>query len=153
MHKYIIENFGRQMYKLLRNKTITVFSSTSIGNDPFFDSVGNGTGGVTDREGCRLYLFDVPKNNMATRANLITCTHELAHLALLHLLIGESRVALRHDDLGGNKAGTFLNYSTAEVHDRHNEGRLYLAKVWMRNGLKFSKYEYMALDFRDFNKF
>ncbi len=148
MNRYILENFGRETFSQLREWVILVRSSTRIGEDPFFHGTGNGTGGVTGLGMTRLYLFDVDDFGLFLRTNVVTISHELAHTALLVNGMGE-RVPLRNDDFSGNKKGDILAYSTAEVHDRHIEGKFYTATEWLWTGLIWRRISYNMLDFRD----
>jgi hypothetical protein len=146
---YILTNFGLRTWKRLDSAIITIRPSERIGEEPFFDPGSNGTGGVTDRSGCKLYLFDNKDLNLFLRTNATTVTHELAHLALLHRVEGSRRVPLRNNDLSGNKEGKMLNYSTAEVHDRHIENHFNPVTIWVWVGLRYRRLQYLELDFRD----
>ena len=48
--------------------------------------------------------------------------HELAHF-LLFIKDPNTKVKLRHNDTSGHKAGTVLDWFSAEVHDLDHEGR------------------------------
>lgn len=148
MNRYVQDNFGLDVARELRYWDVTIRPSTRIGEDPFFHGSGNGTGGVTGLGEIRLYLFDTNDLGLFLRTNVVTISHELAHAALLAMGRVE-RVPLRNDDFSGNKAGTILSYSTAEVHDRHTEGRFYMTTEWLWNGILWSRISYSILDFRD----
>ena len=120
------------------------YPSTESPNDPHFDGQ-EGIGGVTGLGIVKLYLEDKKTNMLhdifrrVFRSNLIVITHEGAH----SLLIFRGRihkVKLRHDDFSGHKAGTMLNFSTAEVHDRHNEGRFKILSKFSYFNLKTMNY-------------
>lgn len=119
--------------KILDNLVINIFSSTKSSNDPNFHGE-NGVGGVTGMNRITLYLLDEKTNprdsfQMAFRSNMIATSHELCH----HILISmgyNNRVALRNDDYSGHKKGQLLNFSTAEVHDRHMEKRFQSVTFW-----------------------
>jgi hypothetical protein len=118
--------------------TIDVYPSSMAPNDPFFDGK-EGVGGVTGMYKMKLYLEDKKTNILrdifrrVLRQNLLVITHELAHAILLHKGL-KHKVKLRNNDWSGHKKGTKLNFSTAEVHDRHVEGKFKKMNVWVRNG-------------------
>ncbi len=101
--------------------------SIMASNDPHFDGK-DGVGGVTGMGVVKIYLEDKKTDlfhdifRRVLRQNTIVITHEGAH-SLLIFKKKNHKVALRHDDYSGHKAGDMLNFSTAEVHDRHSEGR------------------------------
>ena len=122
--------------------------------DPFF--VGkDGVGGVTEWRHIKLYLEDTETKQgdvfmRAFRNNMVPLSHEFCH-AILIFLGRDDRVALRNDDFGGNKKGKILNFSTAEVHDRHTEGKFWALRFWFWDWILWrSKRMYCrVLDIRD----
>lgn len=122
--------------------------------NPFFEGK-DGVGGVTGQGIIKLYLED--KRTLVgdifqriIRKNMIPISHELCHAILIH--DGQSqRVALRNNDWSGHKKGTMLNFSTAEVHDRHIEGRLWNMKFWFWDWKLFipRRMNTRVLDIRD----
>ena len=111
----------------LRHWDWKIYPSTDAPNDPHFDGQ-EGVGGVTGMGLVKVYLEDKRTNMIhdifrrVFRQNIIVISHELSHSALIHIK-KTHKVKLRHDDWSGHKAGTILNFSVAEVHDRHVEGR------------------------------
>lgn len=147
--RYIIENFGFLGFRRTKDWTITFYPSTLIGNDPQFPGVKEGTAGVTGLGTIRVYVYDKSGFGLHFITNAVTITHEIAHAVLIASPGGNQRVRLRHDDLGGNKAGTLMNYSTAEVHDRLSEKRFFTFRNWLAWGIGWKHIGYNVLDFRD----
>ncbi len=149
INRYVLENFGRTVFRSLKDWKFIVRPSTRIGEEPFFDGAGNGTGGVTGLGEVRVYVYDNTGFGLIFRTNISTICHELAHAALLTMPIGSTRIPLLYDDLSGNKEGDRLNYSTAEVHNRQMGKWTYTATEWLWTGLTYSRISYTVLDFRD----
>jgi hypothetical protein len=127
-------DFGEFFFKW----TIDVYPSDQAPNDPHFDGQ-EGVGGVTGMYKMKLYLEDKKTDvirdifRRVLRKNLMVITHELAHAILIHTK-QTHKVKLRNNDWSGHKKGATLNFSTAEVHDRHVEGKFKQMKVWIRQG-------------------
>lgn len=121
-----------------RSWDFDIYPSSMAPNDPHFDGQ-EGVGGVTGMGKVKLYLEDQKTDiirdifRRVLRKNFIVITHECAHAILIYKKLTH-RVALRNDDWSGHKKGTMLNFSTAEVHDRHVEGIFKTINVWVRNG-------------------
>lgn len=110
---------------------IIIRPSSMASSDPFFHGV-NGVGGNTAPTKMVLYVEDVWENPLdhiqrVFRRNGKMISHELLHWLLMVENRGE-RVSLRNDDYSGHKAGTMLNFWTAEVHDRDTERNLMTLK-------------------------
>ena len=135
---YIYDMLGPGESTLYWNKwKWEIYPSSDAPNDPHFDGQ-EGVGGVTGRGIVKLYLEDTKTDlirdifRRVLRKNYIVITHEGAH-SLLIFKKQTYKVKLRNDDWSGHKAGTKLNFSTAEVHDRHVEGRFKKINVWIRD--------------------
>jgi hypothetical protein len=115
-----------------------IYSSADAPDDPFFDGK-EGVGGVTGMGTVKLYLEDKKTNIMkdifrrVLRQNYLVISHEGSHSLLIHMKKNH-KVALRNADWSGHPKGTKLNFSTAEVHDRHVEGRFKNLSIWIRQG-------------------
>lgn len=119
--------------KILDNLVINVFPSSKSSADPNFHGE-NGVGGVTGINRITMYLLDEKTNirdsfQRALRSNVLALSHEMAHHILISMGFSQ-RVALRHDDYSGHKQGQMLNFSTAEVHDRHMERKFTNVTFW-----------------------
>jgi hypothetical protein len=125
---------SREIAYFLRQWDIYIFPSTEAPNDPHFDGQ-EGVGGVTGFGIVKLYLEDKKTDlirdifRRVFRKNVIVISHELSHAALIFRK-KTHKVALRNDDWSGHKKGDKLNFSTAEVHDRHVEGRFKTLNLW-----------------------
>lgn len=142
-------------FKQSKSYQVILRPSSMASEDKFFHGK-DGVGGVTDPEKCILYMLDTddnPKNarkpNFETNANVIS--HELLGHRLLYWAGKNQKVALRHDDFSGHKAGAMLNFSTAEVHDRDTENFSWYFDfdVWYWKYLKTFTFRVKILDFRD----
>lgn len=153
--KIIYNSLGREQYsKFLEAWKIHIYPESRASEDPHFHGQ-DGIGGVTGQGVVKLYLRDISTSmkdifKRALRENSVVISHELGHAMMLHKGL-TWRVKLRHDDFSGHKAGTQLNYSTAEIHDRHTEKRFWLQKfTWVDfKTLKFHKIETNVLEVRD----
>lgn len=131
---YLYKSLGRKQYnKFIEAWTLTVYPEKDASEDPHFDG-RDGIGGVTGINTSKFYLRDkrTLKGDIfkgAFRENAVVISHELAHAMLIWKGM-MWRTKLRNDDYSGHKAGTELNYSTAEVHDRHMEGNFWLMEFW-----------------------
>ena len=96
-----------------------------------------------------LYIFD-SKGSIQLRTNMTMIGLEVGHMVLAKLGMRD-KVPLRHDDEGGNKAGTMLPFYVAEIHDRAHEGKLYTLKFWFwdRKIRFLQRLQFRAVDFRD----
>jgi len=153
---YLWQTFRWKMQyrNFLRKWTIEIYSSDRASEDSHFDGK-DGVGGVTGQGLVKLYLED--KKTLlgdlfqrVIRKNMVPISHELCHAVLIDL--GKSqKVALRNDDWGGNKKGTMLNFSTAEVHDRHIEGKFWAFRFWFWDWYKLiaRRFYTKVLDIRD----
>lgn len=118
---------------LIDNLTISIYPSNISSQDPNFHGK-NGVGGVTGINTIKMYLNDESTSRKDTlqralRVNLLAISHELAHHILITLGMTH-RVKLRNNDYSGHKKGATLNFSTAEVHDRHIEGKFKTLTFW-----------------------
>lgn len=125
----------RLFKEFVRTWNIVIYPSSRASEDPFFYGK-DGVGGVTSNRLIKLYLEDKKTRfgdlfQRTFRQNTLVISHEICHGILMYLGMN-NRVRLRHDDYGRNKAGTELNFSTAEVHDRHTEGRFRNMYFWFR---------------------
>lgn len=132
-------------YIAFMNRWIWEFHpSTDAPNDPHFDGQ-DGVGAVTGMGLTKFYLEDKKTNlihdifQRVLRQNVIVMTHDGGHAILIHEGMNR-KVKLRHDDFSGHKAGTELNFSTAEIHDRHTEGRFKRKRVWFWDWKTFKAY-------------
>lgn len=126
--------------------SITLFSSIDAPNDPFFDGQ-RGIGGITGLYTMKLYVND-SNNNMMFMENAMMISHELSHMLLIHYGYNQ-KVSLRNDDWSGHKKGARLNYSTAEVHDRHVEKKFRTDKIWYGVKKPWKFINVIVLDLRD----
>ena len=158
MIRFHTENLNEELYKRLigmfiydmldksgdfylywKNWEWDIYPSSAAPLDPFFDGK-EGVGGVTGMGKVKLYLEDKRTNIISDifrrvlRQNYIVITHEGSHSLLLYKKLTH-KVKLRNTDWTGNKKGTMLNFSTAEVHDRHIEGKFKKLNIWARQGL------------------
>lgn len=105
----------------------------------------DGVGGVTGYRHITLYLEDKKTDLIhdiflrVLRKNLVVATHEFAH-GILQYKDLMHRVPLRHTDFTGTPKGTMLNFATAEVHDRHTEGKFKKKNVWFWDWKTFKAY-------------
>jgi hypothetical protein len=115
--------------------------------DRFFTS--DGIGGYFGEKELVLYIFD-SKGSIQLRTNMTMIGLEVGHMVLAKLGMRD-KVPLRHDDEGGNKAGTMLPFYVAEIHDRAHEGKLYTLKFWFwdRKIRFLQRLQFRAVDFRD----
>ena len=152
---YLYELLGaREAVYFLRHWDIDIYPSDKASEDPFFHGQ-DGVGGVTGNGKIKLYIEDKLTLTgdifqRAFRKNMVVISHEICHAVLLHK--GKTqRVKLRNDDYSGHRAGTVLNYSTAEVHDRHTEGNFYTMNFWFWDWELFipRKMTCRVLDIRD----
>lgn len=132
---------------------INIFPSSKAASDPNFHGEG-GVGGVTGINRITMYLNDIKSARsdtfqMAIRVNMIALSHEICHHILISMGFNQ-KVALRHDDYSGHKKGQILNFSTAEVHDRHMERRFVTLSFWhYYKGIIPWKLTLQYLDIRD----
>ena len=119
---YLWKTLGIKNYISFRDWSITFKPSEQAKDDPFFHGQ-KGIGGVTGMGKVTVYVHDVDDDSTLLpyyRMNMVVISHELCHAMLIHL--GQThRAVLRNDDYSGHRRGAFLNFSTAEVHDRHTE--------------------------------
>ena len=148
---YIIRTLGRQNYSHYREDlklwVIKIYPSDQASDDPFFTD--DGLAGHVGVNQVKMYVYDIP-GDPALVNNFGIFSIELAHM--LGLLLGwTERVPLRHDDKGGNVAGTKLAKFVAEIHDRAHEGKLYTLKFWFwdRKIRFLQRLQFRAVDFRD----
>lgn len=139
--------------KILDNLDIHMYSSEKSHEDKFFFGV-NGVGGITGINTITMYLNDTKSNpkdpiQMALRVNMLAISHELCHHILLSM--GKThRVQLRNNDYSGHKKGDTLNFSTAEVHDRHMEKKFITLSFWHYiKGIIPYKYKITIVDITD----
>ncbi len=145
----------REKYDVLDSWKIYFYPSSMASNDPFFHGV-DGVGGVTGKGEIRLYVEDekTPFNDTFQRVfrrNSLMITHELGHAIFIQLGYNQ-KVPLRNDDYSGHKAGTLLNFSTAEVHDRHMEKRFRNMSFWKIVNLLPKRMSVQVLDYTDLLK-
>jgi len=140
-----------------RNYQIVIRPMERASESPFFHGK-DGVGGVTDPLRMILYLEDKrdhPKDSVqrVIRKNLTIITHEMGHKLFMDAGFGH-KVPLRNDDEMGHKAGTLLNFWTAEVHDRDIENFSYSKEFYIYDEQtnKAWKYNFNVLDFRDLLK-
>ncbi len=133
---------------------IHIFPSHQAKEDPNFHGQ-EGVGGVTGMNNIRLYIEDTRTLRedlfqRVLRKNAVPITHELCHAILIHLK-KTHKVPLRNDDYSGHKAGTKLNFSTAEVHDRHSENNFWTMRFWFWDWHDFTlmRCRVKALEIRD----
>lgn len=116
----------RKYMSFSRKWKITFRPSEQAKNDPFFHGQ-KGIGGVTGINEIVVYVHDIDDNSSLLpyyRMNMVVISHELCHGMLIHF--GQTqRTVLRNDDYSGHKKGALLNFSTAEVHDRHTENNFW----------------------------
>jgi len=125
---------------------IDIYSSTEAPNDPHFDGQ-EGVGGVTGFQTIKLYVIDTD-NGMVFLQNFMMISHELCHMMLI--VDGRNdRVRLRNDDWSGNKKGTELNFSTAEVHDRHIEKKFRTMSMWGWYKIFWKRFRLRVIDITD----
>jgi hypothetical protein len=124
--RYIFTIGKLELYKRMRDWTITFKPSTLSHTDPFFvgkSGVGGHTGVAT--KSITVYVRDV-KDDLSfypnILINMIAVTHEVAHAILSNL---KHHVPLKNDDFSGNKAGTLLPFFVAAVHDLHTSGKVF----------------------------
>lgn len=150
--KYIHSILGKDR-NIMNSWIIEVYPSSMSSQDPHFHGE-DGVGGVTGMGKVKLYIEDSKTQFFDTfqrvfRRNSLMISHELSHAILIQLGRNE-KVPLRHDDYSGHKAGTLLNYSTAEVHDRHTERRFFTLSFWSVMGFVVPKrFQASVLDFRN----
>ena len=135
----------RDFISFKRAWKIDIYSSEESKDVKFFDSqTAKGIGGVTGMNTIKLYLYD--ENDLNNfffpyfRPNMIVISHELCHAILIHKGMKE-RTNLRNDDWSGNKRGKLLNFSTAEVHDRHIENNFFNMPFNFWDWTKFKNYK------------
>ncbi len=147
--------FGRLKF-MMKNILfpITIRPSSAASEDPFFHGK-DGIGGNTAPNKMVLYLTDQRENpndvlQKVIRSNLIVITHEFGHKFLMDAGRSE-KVPLRNDDEMGHKAGTKLNFWTAEVHDRDIENVSYSKEFIIYDNVIDKQYKsrFKVLDFRD----
>jgi hypothetical protein len=148
----------RDFISFKRAWKIDIYPSEESVNEKFFDgNKDKGIGGVTGMNTIKLYLYDKDDLNNTLypyfRPNMIVISHELCHAILIHKGMKE-RTNLRNDDWSGNKRGKILNFSTAEVHDRHIENKFFKMPFNFWDWVKFKNYKMncTVLDIRDIVK-
>lgn len=148
----------RDYVNFFRKWEIEIYPSEESVNDKFFDGIkSKGIGGVTGMNHIKLYLYDNNDLNNTLypyfRPNMIVISHELAHAILIHKGYN-TKVNLRNDDWSGHKRGNTLNFSTAEVHDRHIENKFFKMPFNFWDWIKFKNYKMncTVLDIRDIVK-
>ena len=147
----------RDFISFNRKWKIDFYPSDESINEKNFNNGVKGIGGVTGMNTITFYIYDKDdlKNSLYPffRPNMMVITHELCHAILIHKKMTH-RVVLRNDDWGGNRKGKALNFSTAEVHDRHIEGKMWNMKFNFWDWHKFKNYKMncTALDIRDITK-
>ena len=154
MIKFLILTLDTPNFRLLNDWIIYVYPSTMASQDPFFHGV-DGVGGVTGMGTIKLYVEDEKTSFLdiflrVFRRNALMISHELSHAILIQLGYSQ-KVPLRNDDYSGHKAGTILNYSTAEVHDRHMEKRFKTLNFYKIMTLLPKRLSSQVLDFTDLN--
>lgn len=136
MYIYDMFDDSGESYLFWNKWEFEIYPSSEAPNDPHFDGQ-EGIGGVTGMGKVKLYLEDKKTDiirdifRRVLRQNYLVITHECSHAILIHTK-QTKKVKLRNDDWSGHKAGTLLNFSTAEVHDRHVEGRFKKINLWLR---------------------
>lgn len=158
INQFVNRTFARddsndfQLFKqFMRTWEVDIYPSSMASEDPFFYGK-DGVGGITGNFRIKLYLLDEDTLfgdvfQRVFRANAIPITHEFCHAILIYLGRNE-KVALRNDDFGGHKKGQMFNFSTAEVHDRHIEGKFWNMNFWFIQTLPKLMIA-KALDIRD----
>lgn len=124
---YLWSTLGIKKYmSFTKSWEIVLRPSELASADPNFHGQ-KGIGGVTGKNKIIVYIHDVDDKTPLLpyyRMNMVVITHELCHGMLIHF--GQThRSVLRNDDFSGHKKGTSLNFSTAEVHDRHIENNFW----------------------------
>lgn len=124
---------------------------------PFFHGK-DGVGDVTDPHRMILYMEDKKENpkdsvQRSTRKNITVICHAFGHKFFMDAGYGH-KVPLRNQDEMGHKAGTMLNFWTAEVHDRDIENISYSKQfdIYDEETDRNYKYKFNVLDFRDLLK-
>lgn len=150
---YLWETLGITKYvSFTTNWKIKFRPSEQAVNDPFFHGQ-KGIGGVTGIDEIVVYVHDVDDNSDLLpyyRMNMVVITHELCHAMLIHN--GQMhRTVLRNDDYSGHRKGSFLNFSTAEVHDRHTENNFWTmdCNFWDWKTFKNKRLTCKVLEIRD----
>ena len=124
---YMYEAAGTKNWKKYNDVTIKIRPMSMASEDRFFDR--DGIGGYFGGKELVLYVVDMT-GDFAFLTNMMMISIESAHMVLFYAGRTE-RVALRHHDAGGNPAGTKLPFYVAEVHDRHNEKKIYMMNFWL----------------------
>lgn len=135
---------SKDFHSFYKKWEIDIYPSTQIGDSKFFDTQGDGVGGVTGMYHIALYLEDKPTNlihdifKATLRKNAMVISHELCHAMLIHKGRYSNKVKLRNDDWSGHKKGTLLAMHTAEVHDRHIEQNFKTSNIWFYDWKTFT---------------
>ena len=151
---YVYQTFGHINYQLLKGWKFEFFPSEMAVNDPHFHGE-KGVGGVTGMGHVKLYIEDKKTTDndvflRVFRRNALMISHETCH-AMLIVMGKTQKVKLRNDDYSGHRSGMLLNYSTAEVHDRHIEKKFYVLNFDFWDWWRFKNRKMIAnvLDFRN----
>lgn len=134
-------------WKLFSDVTVKLRPMEKASEDRFFTK--DGIAGYFGERELVLYVFDSP-GDIQLRTNMAMIGIETAHMVVAKF--GHRRkVKLRHDDLGGNRAGTLLSFYVAEVHDRVHEKKTYILRFWFWDWkFRFVKrIMFSAVDIRD----
>lgn len=156
--KFITKFLIKTLYhdrRLLNAWRVEFYPSSMASEDPYFHGV-DGVGGVTGMGLIKFYVEDAKTPFLDVfqrvfRRNALMISHELCHAILIQYGRSE-KVKLRNDDYSGHKAGTLLNYSTAEVHDRHMEKRFVNLRFIKMMNLLPKWFSAQVLDFTDLLK-
>lgn len=97
---------GSLRWHLFDGVTIKIRPMEQASEDRFFNK--DGIGGYFGEKELVLYIFD-SKGDLQLRTNMAMIGLETGHMILAKMGL-RHRVALRYDDLGGNKAGTQLPF-------------------------------------------
>ena len=141
-------NQSFKKWNLFKDVTVKIRPMEMASEDRYFTT--NGIGGYFGETELTLYIFD-SKGDIQLRTNMAMIGVEVTHMILAKLGF-RHKVKLRHDDLGGNKAGTLLPFYVAEVHDRIHEGKTFFLNFWFWDWEKrfVKKIKFTAVDIREF---
>lgn len=145
----------RKYLKDHKNYVVIIRPMERASEDRFFHGK-DGVGGVTDFEKMVLYLEDKHENpkdpvQRVFRKNCVVISHEGGHDLLMWEGRGE-KTPLRNDDEMGHRAGTKLNFWTAEVHDRDIENFTRWISLFKWYKPRWYRYQIKIIDFRDLLK-
>ena len=108
-------------WKKYKHVTATIRPMSMTSEDRYF--IKDGIAGYFGNTELVLYVVDVA-GDWSFYTNMMMISIEAGHM-VLYFKDRRERVQLRHNDEGGNVAGTKLPFYVAEVHDRHHEKKFY----------------------------